>query len=156
MVDMESQPRSFPKARLVVAALLFVGWVSYLGYLVWRTQDLVVVSRSQAIMAHLVLVGDVGAEQEGRPAAVAVKSVLWARATADRQLVGKEILVDWPDAIRGYDGPGEYLLLLNHSGSGDRFHVTPLPAVPGFAGGETRIYRATEDALSQVREVLPE
>jgi hypothetical protein len=155
MVGMESQPRSFPKARLVVAALLFVGWVSYLGYLVWRTQDLVVVSRSQAIMAHLVLVGDVGADQEGRPAAVVVKSVLWARATADRQLAGKEIVVDWPNAIRGYDGPGEYLLLLNDS-VGDRFHVTPLPTVPGFAGGEARIYRATDDALSQVREVLPE
>ena len=70
----------FPKARLVVSAVLFLAWIGFLAYLVARTRDPVILSRPQLVVSSVVLIADVK-EQSGRPApTVAVTKIAWALA----------------------------------------------------------------------------
>jgi hypothetical protein len=154
MEGAERQPRAYPRTRLLVAGLLFLGWLGYLGYLVVQTRTLVVVSRPQVLISPLVVVAEV-ADDGGRPArTVTVTRVLYP---GDRNLAGAAIRVeDLPDVTLGYEGPGEYVLPLRNLTDGDNL-LTPLPRVPGFEpAGQTRIYAVSDDVLAQVREVLPE
>jgi hypothetical protein len=153
--DAERAPRAYPRARAVVAAVLFIGWLCFLVYLVSRTDELVVVSRPQVLVSDVVVVAEVR-DQAGQPDAnVTVKRVLF-KLPKDARLAGTQItLAELPEvgAAYGYTGAGDYVLALVHAEDG--YRLTPLPTVPGFVPfpGEVRIYRATPDALAQVREV---
>jgi len=128
-------PRTHPRARLLVAALLFAGWLGFLGYLVWRSRDLVVVSRPQLLVADLVVTAEVADEAGAPRAGVHVREVHWPRDPKSRALAGQTIdVADLPDiGAGGYRGPGDYVLVLGRTGDSKVFQITPLPAVPGFA-----------------------
>lgn len=161
--------------RLVVTALLFVGWLAYLGYLVWtrpQTADgrPLVLSRPQLLISDLDVIARIDDPTKG----VKVVRVLYPAKGAKVQ-PGEEIFVDnirlcralpyegLPPPSADYTGPGEYLLPLQRKGD-DKYEVAPTPRSPGYPPtspkeaptrepGLPRIYPATEQALAQYREV---
>src|SRR5271156_3548104 len=66
---------TFPKARLAVSACLLVAWLGYLGFLVYETRDVVVLSRPQFMVAQVYAVVNVR-DQQGR--ADSDVEVVWA------------------------------------------------------------------------------
>jgi hypothetical protein len=147
---------TFPKARVVVSGLLFVAWLSYLGYLVAVTRDTIVLSRPQIIVSNLCVLAKLE-ERNGRPAPEAqVTRVLWSADDA-KALQGQTLTVAdlaKVDKDSGWSGPGEYLLPLTKETS---YEVTPLPRAPEFPARQhdIRIYRATDDVLRQFHELKP-
>jgi hypothetical protein len=162
--------------RLVVSAVLFVGWIGYLGWVVANSTRPVILSRPQFLTADLYVVATVTAQGGGEPAdVVTVKECKWAAVAADgkRQQLKVRNLPKCVTAL-GWEGPGDYVLALSHTKDGpDLFEVTPLPKTPGFPGwsperyerGETLpgrkdpprlIYKATDPVLRQLDELVVE
>jgi hypothetical protein len=126
--------------RLVVTAILFAGWIGYLGYLVAATRNPIVLSRPQLLVSNVVVTGK--ADEDRRT--VTVKEVLWP-ATMKAELEGKTITVtdlqkcqSWARGawVAGAVEAGHgYLLPLTGPTDGPlTFRVTPLPRSPGFDG----------------------
>jgi hypothetical protein len=103
---------TFPRARVTVAAALFLAWLGYLLYLVLASRHTIVLSRPQLLAADLVVLAEV-ADDDGKPA-THVKVLDVFRRPADRKLINQELVVrNLPDAARqGYIGPGKYILPL--------------------------------------------
>ena len=125
----------FPKARLVVSGLLFVGWILFLLYLVTITRDPVILSRPQILVANLCVLAKID-ERDGRPAPeVRVTKILWSADDA-QALAGKLLpLADVADLDRpqGWAGAGDYLLALTKRRSGKEisYELTAIPQM-GF------------------------
>ncbi len=152
----------FPKARLVVSAILFLAWIGFLAFLVFRTRNPVILSRPQLNVADLVVLAEI-AEKDGSPAdTVAVQKVVFARAEAVNGLTGSKLVIVGLSEIgrpHGWDGAGLYIVPL--SKKNEKYEVTALPPSPGYPpiGGQRtpvkdrRIYRATPDALEQLKQI---
>jgi hypothetical protein len=165
--------------RLLVAALLFAGWLGYLVYLVVtfpRTPagTALVLSRPQILVSDLDIIGEV----KGTDQPVKVVTVLYP--DAEKGLEGQEITVTNLDQCKplprpeqkdapvpaDYSGPGLYLLPLRKPAEGADYAVTPTPRSPGYPPhqaqvGPPRIYpllteRMKEQALAQYRQILKE
>ena len=126
------------KLRLAVAVCLFVGWISWLAYLVATTRNPVILSRPQFIVADLWIRCQLeGVGNTPQPTLV-VREVLWARDPKDQGIVEKQITVEDLDNVGwdlGWAGPGDYLLPLQKSKDGKKigFRLAALPASPGFS-----------------------
>ena len=125
-----------PRTRLIVAAALLVGWLSWLAYLAATKTNPVVVSRSQVMAAtHFVLANVTRDPETGQPnrqvtvvqdlrpgaqpiPAGATVSVLNIR---DARIAGGK---------GGFEDPGPYLLPLTAANEGV-FILTPPPRAPG-------------------------
>ena len=215
-----------PKARIGVAAALFVGWILYLVYLVAGTRDPIIVSRPQILAADVCILAKVAANGSRPSPRVQVTDVFGSaddvKALADQSLTLDD-LFDL-DASSGWTGADAYILPLRRKreDNGVSYELAAIPAMPGFRpshvavdlvlagpkraevaaylqealsigakqadamtlgpatlkrfvspevgnkmhddltnlgarvqliGSETRIYRATEDALRQLREL---
>lgn len=150
-----------PRARLAVAAALFVGWLGWLSYAALSKSRGPVVSRAQAAALAgdakgVAVVAEVSAGDEGKPAAKAkvVKSL-----TAGGPAAGTEIdVLTLPEAA-GYDVPGQYLLLLTPERGGDLYSVARLPASPGYeslsGAGKPTIYRWSPEVEAQAAKLFP-
>jgi hypothetical protein len=146
------------KLRLIVAALLFVGWIGWLAYLVSITRDPVILSRPQLLVSDLCIVAEVG-EEKGSPAAeVTVRKVVWYGDAKDKDL-SRITVVDLPSLglEQGFEGPREYIIPLRKIGTKKAMYVvTALPPSPGYipppGSSDKRIYPATPDALRQLEE----
>jgi hypothetical protein len=164
--------------RLLVAALLFAGWLGYLIYLVATLPRTpagtpLVLSRPQILVSDL----DVVAEVKGLKDPIKIVEVLYP--ASEKGLEGKEITVtnlkdckplpraeQKAEVKEDYAGPGQYLLPLRKVGDGPDYEVTPTPASPGYPPsgmrlGPPRIYpllteRLKEQALAQYRQILKE
>ena len=165
--------------RLLVAALLFAGWLGYLIYLVATTPRTpagapLVQSRPQILVSDFDVVGEV----KSTDAPVKVVTVLYPESEKGQE--GKEIKVtnlkdckalpraeQKADEVKAdFSGPGLYLLPLRKVGDGPDYEVTPTPASPGYPPfgmrvGPPRIYpllseRVKEQALAQYRQILKE
>jgi hypothetical protein len=154
--------------RLLLIAALFVGWLGYLGYLVWtrpRTPDgqPLVLSRPQLLVSNVDVVAAV--DDPAQP--VVIKQVLSPPGDKDLH-PGDRIEVPnikdcrplppgGPNAPAPPDwtGPGDYLLPLERytEDSTARYRVAPTPPSPGYPHRRPRIYPATPEALAQYREV---
>jgi hypothetical protein len=153
--------------RLLLTAVLFAGWLCYLGYLVWTRPRVpttggelsglhgqpLVLSRPQFLVSSLDVVARVDEDGKG----VKVVEVLYP---ADKPPVhqGEVISVEdfaGPHTPPEWSGPGEYLLPLLRLNPNDKKHyrVTPIPSSPGYARAEPRIYPATPEALAQYRKI---
>jgi hypothetical protein len=146
--------------RLAAAAVLFLGWIGWLAYLVVNSHDPVILSRPQFLVADLWVIADVGVE-DGRPARmVSVREDVWS--SAGKKLAGATIeVVDLPEigADKGWEGPGTYILpLLIHAGGKRAYYsITPVPPSPGFVErGDRRIYAATPETRAQLKSMLSE
>ena len=141
---------TFPKARLVVSACLFLAWLGFLGFLVYQSRNLVVLSRPQFLIAQMYVVVEVR-DDGGKPDPnVAVHEVLWVAEPADAALHNLNLL-DLPacDKAHGYRGAGKYLLPLVKSKQ-PPFQIAPIPQ----GAHEKRIYPWTPDARAQVDQLI--
>ena len=98
------------KLRLVVAATLFVGWLVWLGYTAGAKNRGPVVSHVQAAAAAHAVAAELKADAEGKPA-LEVK-VLESLKPGSPEKDTSLYVINLADA-KGFDGPGEYLLLLS-------------------------------------------
>jgi hypothetical protein len=149
-----------PKARLVIAAGLFVAWLGWLVYLVTQTQHPVILSRPQFLVADLYITARLERAEDGKPAAkVTTEETLWAANEKDKLPPGTEIMIaNLPDCEQGWEGPAVYLLPLVKSDA-DTYRIAPVPAAPrnpGFTdkAHQLRIYLANDEARRQVREIM--
>jgi hypothetical protein len=130
-----------PKLRLAAASLLLVAWLGWLGYTAWAKYRGPVVSRSQAAAATLAVVAQVPAGDG--PLTVEVKEVL-----AGPRPEGPVVVTNLADAA-GFEGPGEYLLLLTKL-RGDAYAVVGPLQSPGYgAVGSPAVYRWTPAVKAQ-------
>ena len=143
------------RLRLVLAALLFVGWLSWLGYAVsWRA-SVPIVSRGQLAGATHLVVVDVSADTQGLPAPMAtVTQVLHGTGIAKGATIEVLNLPSAQPPIGGFAGSGQYLLPL--VGEGKLFRVAGLPRSPGYdASMPTRpvIYPWSDDVRAQLKQL---
>lgn len=138
---------------LAIAALIFVGWMIFLGTLAIRKSKPVVVSRSQLLVSQYEVEVDLQSAPAGRePAKVKVVSVLYS--ASDSPPSG-EITVTNLGQTQGFVGPGAYMLpLVKH---GDRYEVASYPPDPGYPVAheppKPRIYPLTEEVRQQHRQI---
>lgn len=158
---MGSSSAVFPRARLAVAAVLFVGWLGILLMLVLKTRDPVILSRPQLLVSNVVIVAQVQ-DRQGADATVTVKEILWSADTDDALAVGEAIEVqNLTGTPSGWQGAQQYILPLikSKSATGVSYQLTPLPIVPGYHPKadpdvrDVRVYPVTADALAQWREL---
>lgn len=168
--------------RLILAAVLFLGWLGYLGYLVicrphtpggllgaFEGRPLTL-SRPQFLVSTLDVVAEVSGE---KGETIIVKEVLFPPTSplkpGTRIHVGNidhcrslsDPLAKSADPPPDYSGPGLYLLPLQAVDANDphRYEVVPVPPSPGFAtapGANSelpRIYPATAEMLAEYREI---
>ncbi|MFO0863187.1 MAG: hypothetical protein U0744_00755 [Gemmataceae bacterium] len=145
-----------PRGRLLLFTVLFLAWLGWLGYLVSKTRDTIVLSRPQLLVSSHVAVLRIE-EKEGKPSpeATLVESL---KAAQNAELPKSLNVRDLPniDATSGWRGPGEYLVPLTVLTEAKTIRVTPIPMSPGFVPrGESdiRIYPATPDVLRQFKSL---
>jgi hypothetical protein len=151
------------KTRLVLAASLFIAWIGWLVYLVVQSRNPVIVSRPQVLVADMIVAAELTGDANGPEAKVKVAEVLWPAGVTPGK--GEEIevifLTDCKTRNHGWNGAGPYLLALKKKDT--VYAVQEIPASPGYPSGapETRekfpryrIYRATEDAVRQMRDLI--
>lgn len=136
-----------PKARLAISALLFLGWLGFLLYLVVDSRT-VILSRPQFLVAQVIVVADLGAG----PGPAVVEEVLWPADRANERLVNQPIRIAGIAGLadkQGYGGPGKYLLPLMKTMTGS-YQIAPLPG----PAPEARIYAWTPRLREQVDEII--
>jgi len=153
------------KWRLLIAAALFLGWISWLSYSALVKNRGAVISQAQAAAASRPVAAELTAGPDGKPEAHAKVTEAFAEASPTP---GTEIYVaNLPDT-KGFDGPGQYLLLLNPDAAGRTvpvngkelplYSVVGLQRSPGYelaASGSPVIYRMTEEVRAQVKKLYP-
>jgi hypothetical protein len=149
---------------LAVSALLFAGWVGWLGYLALTTSRPEVLARPQFLGAQLDIIAEVTAgDAAAADATVTVKQVLWRAQEVDPvPKVGASIdVANLPrvSAADGWTGPGLYLLaLIRDPAIPGGFRIAPVLHSPGLSRGHDRprIYHATKSVLEQHKSVRGE
>ena len=152
------------KLRLIVAAALFLGWLSWLGYSALAKNRGPIVSHVQASAAAHAVVGEVTVGADGKPAPE-VKIV--ESFTAGGPAAGSEIYVVNLSEAKGFDGPGEYLLLLSDrqlpmsvpiNGKSFPMHaLVGLQRSPGYElanTGSPTIYKLTPEVRTQAEKLF--
>lgn len=141
---------------LLVAIVLFLGWISWLAVLVATGRPPIVLSHPQMLAA----VVDVVAHVEALDQPVRVQAVLWPEnfEPGDGLEVGKELtVVNLEYCTAHWSGPGDYLLPLRKTEDG-KWVVAPTAPSPGYPppeGGERkrvglpRIYPDTPSVRQQ-------
>lgn len=140
--------------RLVLAAVLFFGWIGVLVYLAATESQPVVLSRPQLLVSSLDVIAQIDDPKTGT---AVIRQVHWPQdENAPKRIAQKLAVANLADC-EGWQGPGEYILPLVPEGDG--YRVAPLPRSPGFEpdphsdAGRPRIYRATRQTLRQLGEV---
>lgn len=186
----EPKPAPPPKpkngrALLLVAAVLFVGWMSWLGYTALTKSQAPVVSRAQAAGAEIVVVAELAAGEDGRTLMMLRQTdrveVVELKEKGDRPAVvvkvaeslkggaekGAQIGVIGLPECTGYTGPGTYLLLLTEDKKAiienkPAYRLVGAQRSPGSDPGETgslRVYPWTDktsaDLRKQVEKLFP-
>jgi hypothetical protein len=126
---------TFPRARLAVAASLFVAWLGYLLLLVLGSRHTIVLSRPQFLVTNLCVVADLTDDGDGKPArTVKIDRVFWSSRPVD--LTGAQLeIANLPDAAaQGYAGPGKYILPLRERSPkpGPIYQIAIVPSSPWY------------------------
>ncbi|MBM3993829.1 MAG: hypothetical protein FJ303_06710 [Planctomycetes bacterium] len=126
---------TFPRARVAVAALLLLGWLGFLLYLVIDSPR-VILSTPQFLLAEAYVVASVS-DANGAPSeVVTVDEVLWAKSDELSRLAKKTVrLADLFGCGKssGYVGAGKYVLPLRKSYGA--LEITPIPWYRGYQHG---------------------
>jgi hypothetical protein len=158
------------RLKLVVAAVLFAGWIGYLAYLVVGLAQQepagpdgkpVVLSRPQFLVATLVVTAEVE-DRTDRPTRAIVKAVHWPQNAETAALVDQTVEVRNLARSEGLNEAGRYILPL--WSERDTFQVAPTPPSPGYPpggpsreAGPSRVYLSTphtQEQLEQIRACL--
>ena len=126
---------TFPRARLIVSAALFLAWLGYLLVLVLLSRQTIVLSRSQFLAAPLWVIAEVSEneKEKGTPSDKAL--IVDVALPRDRdKLKGKPLtILNLPQTgPQGFIGPGNYILPLQPLQPGGPFVVVMVPSSPGF------------------------
>lgn len=187
---MSDTPAAPPKpkygqALLLVTAVLFVGWMSWLGYTALTKSQAPVVSRAQAAGATTAVVAELAPGEDGRALMMLRQTdrveVVELKEKADRPAVAAKVaealkggpekgariaVIGLPDCT-GYTGPGTYLLLLTEDKNAivenkPAYRLVGAQRSPGADFGEIgapRVYPWTDktsaDLRKQVEKLLP-
>jgi hypothetical protein len=127
---------TFPRARLAVAATLFILWLLYLLSLVIVSRHTIVLSRPQFLVADLSVLAEVK-DDGGKPSPdVTIRAVYWSIDPRDSALVDTPTTIaNLPFAVeQGYDGPGLYILPLRNDGTREKpqYEIKTVPFSPGY------------------------
>lgn len=150
------------RVRLLVAAVVFVGWLGWLGYLAFTQTNPVVVSRSQVIAADRFIVGEVAIDpatgalnknvtvvEDLKPNGAPLAGTIEVRNLEEAEVTGGD---------NRFHDKGRYLLMLTPLGDGKTFHLTRPPGrssrAPG--GGRPWAYKwDNPDVRRQFEELVP-
>ena len=139
--------------RLIVAAALFLGWMSWLGYAALSKSRGPVVSRAQAAVATHPVVAEVAGAETPAGTATVIEPL-----GPDGPLAGTDLKVaNLPEAA-GWGAPGRYLLLLAKDPVSGTFYLVGQQRSPGFdlAGvGAPTIYPWSDDVRAQAKRLWP-
>jgi hypothetical protein len=122
---------------LGVAATAFLGWITWLAYAAWTKERGPILSRSLLAVATHAVVADVPADETSpaQPSSrVQVRQLLTDHGPSPGSMID---VVNLPRA-RGWQGSGEYLLLLiptdpmTKATSTPRYLLVTLPRSPGY------------------------
>lgn len=151
---------TFARIRLLVAGLLFLGWIGYLAYLAFTVgiHRPEILSRPQFMISTFDIVATVKSPDEQF---VDVKKVHWPKGPNGKALEGKKIAVNNLSLTKDHwKGSGDYILPLIKSAEGkngeDVFEVAAVPHSPGFPPNDKpkadrpRIYFAEPETLRQL------
>jgi hypothetical protein len=148
-----------PKARLALAAGLFIAWIGWLVYVVLQSRDPVILSRPQFLVADLYVTALLTADGDAPSETVTIADVLWA-AGREKPDEAKQIKVAKLSKCalkQGWQGEGVYLLPLSETKQSHIYNLTSIPPSPGYGAKEPenlRIYLDTEDARRQVNAMI--
>jgi hypothetical protein len=127
--------------------------MGYLGYAALAKSRSPIVSHSQAAAASLAIVGELQADERGkpRPHVKVVESL-----TANGPSTGADLFIsNLGDDVRGFEGAGQYLLLLKLP-SYELVAQLRSPGTPESAGGRRpAVYRWSEDVRKQYEKLQP-
>ena len=120
------------RARLVMAAVLFVGWLGWLGYLAATKTNPVVVSRSQMMAATRFVVAEVTINPQGFPnrTVTIVEDLRPTDAPLPRTITVENIEKGRVAGAKEFREGTRYLLPLSVSSSGS-YALTVQPRSPG-------------------------
>jgi hypothetical protein len=144
------------RLRLILATVLFAGWIGWLAYLAATTTKPIVLSRPQFLFSAVDVIAPVD-EQDHRPVdKVTIQEVHWP-PHGEEVLQGKTITVTNLAQCDGWEGPGQYILPLEKNG--ENYQVVPVPDSPGYPYPKIpprrfRIYRLTSDTRSQLKSII--
>lgn len=121
------------KPRLILAALLLIGWIGWLGYLARTKTTVAVISRSQLMVSSHFVLAEVQVDpQTGQPDRLV--TVVEDLRSGDKPVTGKITVTNLRNArlpMNSSFQPGEqYLLPLTIVGEG-QFELTVQPQSPG-------------------------
>jgi hypothetical protein len=144
------------RARLYVAAGLFLGWLTWLFYLVLSTTRPIVLSRAQLLVSTVDVIAHLNVV-DGKPdPRVGIVEVHWPQ----RRQIGPAITVTnfGQCNVQTRDGAwhtGSYILpLIEDHGN---YRVAEIPASPGYdpnwADSRPRVYEADRQTRHQLNEI---
>jgi hypothetical protein len=144
------------RVRLFLAAALFLGWLGWLGYAAAVKSRAPVVSRAQAAVTTYAVVADLRAGAGGVPTAKAVVTEVLAGSGPP---AGTTIDVENLSEAHGFDGDGDYLLLLRQDPAAGGYAVVGQQRSPGydptFISSKPLIYRWSDDVRAQGKRLFP-
>jgi len=134
---------TFPRARLVVSAILFLGWITYLFVLAVQTPA-IIVSRPQLLVSSLYVEAEIRDDRGHPNPQVKVVKILWPQDDANKKLIDQQI--DVPELFsygksQGYEGARAYILPLSRLANPafGEFIVTPIPRLPDIFPTKDRL-----------------
>ena len=146
------------KVRLIVAAILFFGWIGWLGYLAINFSRPVVVSRSQMMLATQIIRVKITIEN-GVPTQCESQLLLGINAQNDRQIPSDTVPVeDIKDALLPNQKPltesGTYLVPVRQIAQS--YRVVSPPNSPEREGMRNRpiVYPDRPDVEARMRGML--
>jgi hypothetical protein len=147
-----------PVWRLVLASVLFAGWIGYLAYLVRTASNPVVLSRPQFLVTDFAVKAHID-NPESKTAKV--ESVYWVRDGVKPPAKGHITIANLDQCKEPpyYTGPGEYILPLQRTKAGEYF-VARIPPSPGYPPRDheaaVRIYPDTTQTRQQLERLKPQ
>lgn len=155
------RPLTFAKIRLAVTALLFLGWVGWLGMQAANHTRPLIVSRSQALTMTDAVVAEVAADEQGKPRTTVKVVTSLVRFADTPDPTGQSItVIDLAEGrlpARYPFTPGQYLLMLRRTEAGE-FRLAPIPRSPGYETGPLPIpylYPWTDAVRDQFQAMKP-
>jgi hypothetical protein len=154
------------RMRLLLAGLLFFGWMGWLAYLAFSAvmTPRIILSRPQFLISNLDVIAEVHELPADKTKAAPVKviEVYWP-PEQKKALEGKTIEVKGlADCRKDWTGPGKYILPLVHSEK-EGYMIAAIPHSPGFPPppdpgqpDQPRIYRVypvTPETLEQLKSI---
>lgn len=143
----------FARLRLVVAALLFAGWIGWLAYLALTSSRPRLLSRPQFLVSQLDVVAVLKAGDHGPSPDVQVEEIYWSSLPPQELRSTRVSNLSRLTAEDGWEGPGRYLLPLVKEH--DHYRVASIPPSPGLdpRHERPRIYLVRPEMLEQLRVI---